>query len=133
MKPTRRSTLFAITAIMAIMLIAGPASAARNTMSVSVADTDFGSATMAYVGDTSAKATNLKSTSDASYWVRAACVQDGVTVYEQSVKVAGGTAELTPGTTTLWQGGDADCTAELSEWTGRRFRVKATDTFHVSG
>ncbi len=134
--PSRRSltalALVALTLVASVM----PAMAARNKATVSVADTTFGVSTMAYVGDSTAKSSTAKaSTLDGgpSYWVHAICSQDGAKVFEQYADASNGSGEINPGTTTLWSGGDADCTADLLEWKRNRFSKLASDSFLVKG
>jgi len=71
-------------------------------------------------------------------WAYAECFQDGVLVYAQFVALydhpqQGDTFRLGP--TPSWQGGDAECTADLLAYIGRSgtfSNPKATTTFHVS-
>ena len=68
-------------------------------------------------------------------WAFAQCYQGGTLVYAQYVKASSSnTATFTLGPTPMWQGGDADCTAQEGYW-GRngRWRVVASTTFHVDG
>ena len=129
--PSRRSltalALVALTLVASVM----PAMAARNKATLSVADTTFGASTMAFVGDSTAKASTLDG--GPSYWVHAICSQDGAKVFEQYADASNGSAEINPGTTRNWTGGDADCTADLLEWKRNRFSKLASDSFLVKG
>lgn len=68
-------------------------------------------------------------------WAFAQCYQDGTLVYAQYVKASStNTATFTLGPTPMWQGGDADCTAQEGYWgKNGRWRVVAATTFHVDG
>lgn len=122
---------------MAFVALSSPAEAARKTSAtVSVADGQFATVGMAYVGGDKVEVsiTSKEATASNMVRVRAECFQDGQLVYRQYSSVSNGAAALTLGPTPLWQSGDADCTAELGEFDKRmRFRVSASDTFHVTG
>lgn len=60
----------------------------------------------------------------------------GTYVYAAYFEVFDGQATLGPLASTLWPGGDADCTAQHGWFTGRGFgawKVIAETTFHVDG
>lgn len=117
-----RATLIAgvVGALAISTALAGRSAGASATSTFNVPDGTFASTTTA--------------TGASSAWVRARCYQGGVLVYEQYVKVEGGSATLTLGPTPSWSSGSATCDAQ-DGWfrNGTRWRVVATDTFAVSG
>ena len=99
------------------------ANAARGSGTITVPDGVYGGTVTATVNP------------GGNVWAYAACYQGRTLVYAQYVKVSSSnTATFTLGPTPLWQGGDADCTAEEGSW-GRngRWRAVASTTFHVDG
>ena len=117
--------------------LASPAEAARkSSSSVSVADGKFATTSMAYVGGdkTQVRVASSTTADNSMVRVKAECFQNGELVYRHYALVTDGVAALPLGPTPNWQSGDAECTAELGEFDKRmRFRVSASDSFHVSG
>ena len=127
-----------LVAALTLLVMANPAQAGKpSSETVSVADSNFAAVEMAYVssgGKTEISLTARSTASASNQRVKAECFQDGVLVYRQYSAVSNGEAALTLGPTPMWQGGSAECTAELGEFDKRmRFRVSDTDTFSVAG
>ena len=109
--------------------LVNPASSApknNDAVEIAVADGVYGGTTAAIVSPmTNDPAARLAS----EYWVRAACHQNGVVVYEQHVKTSGGVAVFTLGPTPMWSGGGADCVAEVGFLRGGKWVASTSTTF----
>ena len=66
-------------------------------------------------------------------WVLLECSQNGSLVYQYSKGIFPTSLGqiFTLGPTPAWTGGDADCTARLQKWDGRKKTTLATLNFHV--
>lgn len=127
-----------LVAALALMVLVNPAQAGKpSSATVSVSDSSFAAVEMAYVssgGKVEVSLTESAAVAPSSQRVKAECFQDGVLVYRQYASVSNGAAALTLGPTPMWQGGSAECTAEVGEFDKRqRFRVSDMDTFSVAG
>jgi hypothetical protein len=135
----RRTSLFVKTLVVAALLtttllsaLVGTSIAAKSSTSLTVPDGVYGGTTTATV--TSGVSAASTTSGGSALWVRATCSQNGVSVYRQNVQLdSSGRAVLTLGPTPSWSGGAADCLADSAYYSNGRWRVVATDTFHVSG
>jgi hypothetical protein len=113
---------------------AGPALAGRGSISLVIPDAIASSTGGPHFGEQVTFSVSTNATSRP--WVYANCYQNGTWVYG---KWAGffadysGSTLFTLGPTNLWQGGDADCTAELVNRDNYQNKVLAKTSFHVYG
>ena len=115
--------LFVLAALLLGVTSFGIGTAEAGRPSISVLDGVFGGTTIATAnpgGDT---------------MVKAQCYQNGTLVYVEYAGLdANNQAVLTLGPTTLWTGGDADCTASKGYFgNSGRWRSVASTTFYVDG